>query len=345
MGLIFCCKIFIYLPALYIIWFNNSSNKATMNQTEITINPENLLTLHINGMRGRILSLPHKKKTKKSKSPEILMIYGHHSSLERMYSLATNFSKYGNVTMPDLPGFGGMDSFFVINKEPTIDDMADYLATFIKLYYKKQKLHICGMSYGFLVVTRMLQKYPNITKRTGVVISLVGFSHKSDFKFSDQTYNKLYYGSQIMKGSAMSFVAKNVFITKPVITLTYNMNAKKHTKMKDASDEERKRRINFEVYLWKCNDVKTYFYTSHSFLNVNLTKVKVNKDLHHVEVNGEQYFDNKVVEKNLNKIYNKIIVYTATLPNHAPTVISDEKEAGKILPAKLKKVLKNLPIS
>src|ERR1039458_3592274 len=75
-----------------------------------------IVPLNINGMDGRMLRLP----APKGKPAELLFVYGHHSSLERWWGLAQVMNRYGAVTMPDLPGFGGMDSFYKIGKKPSI---------------------------------------------------------------------------------------------------------------------------------------------------------------------------------------------------------------------------------
>lgn len=311
-----------------------------MKQTEIVIPAEYVSSLHINGMRGRVLRVPAKNKPKLS--TDILLVYGHHSSLERMYSLASYISTFGTVTMPDLPGFGGMDSFYVINKQPSLDNMADYLATFIKLTYKKKPITICGMSYGFLVVTRMLQKYPSMTKQVNLLVSLVGFSHRDDFSFSSTKHKTLSTSSKILSTAPLAYIAKHVILTRPIITLTYTLSARQHVKMKDASKEELARRIRFEVYLWKCNDARTYFATSHDFLTVDITHDTIALPLEHVAVKQDQYFNKKVVINHLKKIFDSVRVYTADLPNHAPTVISDEKEASNLLPSALKRRLRTI---
>lgn len=313
-----------------------------MTQTEIIIPAEYLTSLHINGMRGRVLNIPHKKPFKIKKSPEILLVYGHHSSLERIYSLALNLSTYGNVTVPDLPGFGGMDSFYNIGKEPSFDNMSSYMATFIKLYYKKKTINVFGMSYGFLVLTKTLQRFPSVTKQVGKVISIVGFSHRDDFVLSNKFYNSLLYGSKLAKTAPVSLILRKAIFTKPIIKAAYGLNADGHVKLKDADRQERARRINFEVFLWQCNDARTYFATTDLFLTVDLTNRRIDRDLYHVGVKTDQYFSADNVEKNLAKIYNSVKSYYAKLPNHAPTVISDEKEAGKIIPPALKKELRKL---
>ena len=306
-----------------------------MKQTEIIIPEKLIVPMNINGIKGRVLTLPATGSVKQN----ILLIYGHHSSIERMYSLARSLTEYGTITMPDIPGFGGMDSFYSIGETPSIDRMADYLATFIKLQYKKRSFVVCGMSYGSLIVTRMMQKYPDIAKQVSMNISLVGFSNKEDFSFSPRTYKILYNGSRLLSHPIPSFFAKHVVFSKPLITLTYRLTAKSHVKMKDATKEERNRRIRFEVYLWQCNDARTYFATSASFLNIDLTTIPIPTKVYHIHVTGDQYFRKETVVKNLAKIYTKVIIYTVNLPNHAPTVISDQEEAGKIIPTKLKKLL------
>ena len=308
-----------------------------MQQAEINIPDDYISGLNINGMHGRVLQMPARQRA--YRNTDVLMIYGHHSSIERMYSLATHFTRYGNVTMPDIPGFGGMDSFYTIGQEPSLDAMADYVATFIKLHYKNKKFLLCGMSYGFLIATKMLQKYPEITKQVTLLLSVVGFSSKEDFSFKPRTYKLLTVSSLIGSWAPIAFITKHIILTKPVITATYTILSKSHAKMKDADINERKRRIQFEVYLWKCNDARTYFYTSLSFLTCDLTNKKVSIPLLHVTVKNDQYFNTDEVVKNFNSIYPKVTMHTAKLPNHAPTVISTEQEAAKIIPNKLKKYL------
>src|SRR5687767_12840820 len=106
-----------------------------------------VVPLEINGLNGRMLKIPPPDGRKR----EILLIYGHHASLERLQGLVELLNDYAGVTMADLPGFGGMDSFYNIGKKPTLDNMADYLAAVIKLRYRNRRFTIVGVSFGFLV--------------------------------------------------------------------------------------------------------------------------------------------------------------------------------------------------
>jgi pimeloyl-ACP methyl ester carboxylesterase len=152
-----------------------------MKQTKEPAAADFIVPLNMNGLQGRMLRLPAAKSDNKR---ELLIVYGHHAKLERWWGLIQNFNEFGNVTMPDLPGFGGMDSFYKIGQKPSIDNLADYLASFIKLRYKRRRLTIVGISFGFVIATRMLQRYPELAKRVDMVISCVGFAHHDDFTFS-----------------------------------------------------------------------------------------------------------------------------------------------------------------
>ena len=143
-----------------------------------------IMPLEMNGLVGRMLHIPSETKN----NTEILFIYGQHSSLERWWGLIQFLNHYGPVTVPDLPGFGGMESFYKIKSKPTIDNYADYLAAFMKMRYTHKKVAIVGLSFGFVIVTRMLQRYPELTKHIRLLVSLVGFTHADDFRFTKRRY-------------------------------------------------------------------------------------------------------------------------------------------------------------
>jgi pimeloyl-ACP methyl ester carboxylesterase len=312
-----------------------------MKKSETKIPADYIMPIAINGLHGRVLRLPAKQK--KNTNRQILMLYGHHASLERMFGIIENLADYGTVTMPDLPGFGGMDSFYTLGTKPTLDNLADYLATFIKLNYKKSKITIGAMSFGFVIVTKMLQKYPDIASQVDILISLVGFSSKDDFKFKKKNYYLLRYSSWFLSGWLTSNLVKYLILQGPVISTTYKLVANKHAKMKDADIQERDKRIKFEIVLWKINDPRTYFYTSHVFLNLDQTHTKVDLPVLHISVDADQYFNNRNVKKHLNKIYRSVTVFKAKMANHAPTVISNAKEAEAFIPKELRKVLSKKP--
>lgn len=288
----------------------------------------------MNGLSGRLLRLPPKRNNK-----EILMVYGHHSSIERWWGLAQDLNKYGAITMPDLPGFGGMQTFYKIGDKPTLDNMADYLAAFMKLFYKRRRVTIVGMSFGFLVVTRMLQKHPSLTARVDMVISLVGFAHYQDFRFTRSNYLLMRYGASFFSNRLPAAFGQYVCLRGPLIRAAYGFVADRHSKLKDADKQERKQRIKFEIGLWQCNDLRTYMDTTVTMLCVDLCNKQVPLPVYHVTVAEDRYFDHSVVEQHLGVVYNQVYVFPTKMKAHAPTVIADVKGSSQFMPAKLRRIL------
>lgn len=295
--------------------------------------------LNMNGLNGRMLRLPAKKKNQR----EMLLLYGSHSSIERMQAFAQELNRYGDITLPDWPGFGDMDSLYKIGAKPDLDTMADYLASFVRLRYKKRRFTILAMSYGFVVATRMLQKHPHLSKQVDFIVSIVGFARSDDFIVPRRNFYIMKYGSWIMKHRIPAMLS-HLVIRPSTIRMTYNAMANSHSKMKGADDAERKLRIDFEVNLWKVNDLRTYFYTANTMFNLDLCDKQVQDvPVYHVAVNNDQYFDNHLVEQHLSVIYPKVTVVKAHLPAHMPTVVASPKEVAPFFPRELRKVLAAAP--
>lgn len=298
-----------------------------------------IVKLNINGLNGRMLYAPAKNKRKR----EILIIYGHHSSIERMLGFAEELNKYGSVTLPDLPGFGGMESFYKINEKPTLDNLADYLVAFIKLRFKRKRITIFGMSLGFLIVTRMLQRYPEIAKKVDILISVVGFAHRDDFILPRRVKWPLRIWASVFSNKYPAMFLKTFGLRKSVIRLCYLSMAKYNSKLKDADPEERERRIAFEVILWQSNDIRTYMDTTITMLTANNCELQLNLPVHHIIVGSDRYFDNHRVEQHLAIIYSKVHLVESKQPNHAPTVVATAKEASVFIPQEIRKLLLKKP--
>lgn len=299
-----------------------------------------ILPLNINGLQGRMLRMPPPKGKKR----EIMYVYGHHASLERNFGVAQYLNRYGGVTVPDLPGFGGMDPFYKIGKKPSLDNMADYLASFIKLRYRKQKFTLTGLSLGFAVITRMLQKYPEITKQVEVLVSFAGFAHKSDFKYKKRTYYTFRFLTWWLSRRLPAAFIKYVLFRKVVIKFAYAVLEPifvkgANTKIRNASDEEKTARIDFEVYLWQCNDARTYMDIGHSMFTLDLTGTHVDTSVYHVAIKGDRYFNNLSVEEHMTNIFKDFILIKANLPAHSPSIIATAKDAAPFVPPPLRRIL------
>lgn len=295
--------------------------------------------LNINGMHGRMLRAP----STSAKKREILMIYGHHSSIERMIGFVEDLRRYGSVTLPDLPGFGGMDSFYKIGTKPTLDNLADYLAAFIKLRYKRKRLTIMGMSFGFLIVTKMLQKYPDIVKKVDLVISVVGFAHYEDFIIPNKIKIPLQTAASVLSIKSTSWFMKTFVVRSPVIKASYALGANKNSKLKDYDEKERKKLVDFEIILWKENDLRTYCDTSITMFKANVCDAQVALPVYHVAAEVDRYFDNHRVEQHLGIIYEAVYVIPISSKVHAPTVVASAKEASQFIPPRLRRILSKQP--
>jgi pimeloyl-ACP methyl ester carboxylesterase len=295
--------------------------------------------LAMNGLNGRMLRIPAKGK----KTREILIIYGQHASIERMYSLGEELSRYGRVTLPDLPGFGGMEALYKIGEKPDLDTMADYLAAFVKLMYNRKRVSIIGISYGFTVATRMLQRYPELTRKTDLVVSLVGFAHHEDFKFTPRTMRIGRIVTNIFSRRFPAWIAQNIFLRGSFIRATYWLVADKHAKFKDADNAERKRRVDFEIILWKINDIRTYMHTIGGMLQIDLCDKQVKLPVYHVHVDGDQYFDNYRVEQHMSVIFTDFKQFEAKLGAHMPTIVATREEIAPLIPKELRRLLAKHP--
>ena len=296
-----------------------------------------IVPLNINGLDGRMLHLPAPKDNNK----EILFVYGHHSSLERWWGLMQVLNHYAAVTMPDLPGFGGMDSFYKIGKKPTIDNLADYLAAFIKLRYKRKKVILAGMSFGFVVATRMLQRYPELTKKVTMLVSIVGFAHHDDFTFSKPRYLFYLNGTRLMVHRPFStffrYVGLNSHVLRTVYARTHNAKDK-FANAKTKEDFEALMKV--EIGLWQDNDVRTYMLTTTEFLQLDNCQQQIDLPVWHVTAQVDRYFDHRIVEQHLNIIFNDVKLLQTKLDNHAPSVLSTEKMAAPLVPLGLRRALK-----
>ena len=289
--------------------------------------------LNMNGLQGRMLQMP----APKDRNREILMIYGHHSSLERWFGLVQVFNRYGAITMPDLPGFGGMDSFYKLGQKPTLDNLADYLAAFIKLKYKRRRITIVGMSFGFIVATRMLQRFPDLAKRVDLLVSLVGFSHKDDFLPRPFTYWSCRAVSAVFSKPIASHFFRAVCLHPLILRWVYTKLD--HAKFRGLTPEQDEQMLSVEIRLWRDNEVRTHMHTFSTMLRLDNCAKRVNLPVWHVGTKNDHFLNNAHVEQHLRVIFTDFEGILVDFGKHAPTVIADAKEAGPFVPLKLRKRL------
>lgn len=295
-----------------------------------------IVPLNMNGLEGRMLRLPAKRKNQ----PEILFIYGQHSTLERWWGLALELNKLGAVTMPDLPGLGGMTPLYKIGQTPNIDNMADYLAAFIKLKFGKKKVTVVAMSFGFVLITRMLQKYPELTKKVDVLVSIVGFTHYNDFKFTGRRVTLYRAASVILSRKWLSLIFRYTALQPFVLRAVYHRTNNAKEKFRHMGDEQFKQTMDAEIHLWRVNDIRTQFKHYLEMFSLDNTKTHINLPVFHVAAKSDRYFNNVMVEEHMRRVFTDFEFFYSDAPNHAPTIIATAKEAASFLPPGLRNKFK-----
>jgi pimeloyl-ACP methyl ester carboxylesterase len=294
-----------------------------------------IVPLNINGLEGRMLRLP----AKKSGAREILFVYGQHSSLERWWGLALEMNKYGAVTMPDIPGFGGMTSLYKIGQSANLDNLADYLAAFVKLKFHRKKVTIMGMSLGFAVATRMLQRYPELAKKVDMVVSIVGLGHRDDFIFSKKRQFFYRCATAFFSRRLPAAFFQGVFLQPFYLRRVYKHSRFAKEKLAELSGDEFKRTMDMEIVLWRINDLRTQMKTNHEMFKLDNTKKRIDLPVWHVASKKDRYFNHVRVEEHLRRIYNDFHIAYTKDPNHAPTIIADAKAAAPFIPTELRREL------
>ena len=298
-----------------------------------------IVPLDMNGLSGRMLQMP----APKGKTTEILFVYGQHSSLERWWGLLKYANRFGAVTAPDLPGFGGMESFYKIGQRPTVDNFADYLAAFIKMRYKRKKVVIMGMSLGFVIAARMLQRYPELRKSVALLVSLAGMTHRDDFRFPKARY--WFYRSIgfVFARWPAAFFFRHVFLNAWVLRMTYAHTYQARSKFAAAKNRtEHDMFMDVEVDLWHRNDVRTHAVTLSELLTLDNCRVRLDVPVWHVTVDGDQYLDHRRVAQHMQVAFSNVRFASSHVKHHAPSIIADEKAAAPLIPAKLRRALSSL---
>lgn len=294
-----------------------------------------IVPLNINGLDGRMLHVP----APRYKDREILLIYGHHAMLERWWTLVQNLNEYGAVTMPDLPGFGGMDSFARIGVKTNIDSYADYLAAFIKLRYRRKRVSIMAISYGFVIVTRMLQKYPELTGKVDLLVSQVGFMHKDDFLYPRPRRDFYRWATRVFATRPYAFFIRYALLNKYVLKTLYAKMPNSKRRMIEVTTEEFEATMDVEVKIWQANDVRTHWLTSSQFFTTDNCQKKIDLPVIHVISKEEQYFDNEIVKQHMLVVFKRYRRFTMNSKAHTPNILADKKATGVMLPPGLRRVL------
>lgn len=277
--------------------------------------------------------------TNPKRQRNIMLVYGHHAMLERWWGLVENLNDYGSVTMPDLPGFGGMDSFYKIGRKPTVDQYADYLAAFVKLRFKRKRMTIVAISFGFVIATRMLQKYPELTKKVNLLVSEVGFVHKDDFVYSERTTAAFRYLTRLFGTRPSAVFIRYFCFNKPVLRLLYTKAPNSKRRMIEVTPDQFEESIDVEVKMWQANDVRTHWVTTSEFFKLDNCVKKIDLPVVHIVSKEDHYFDNETVKQHMLVVFSGYKQYIMLSKAHTPSVIADKQGMSVMVPTGLKRVL------
>jgi len=309
-----------------------------MNKTHTAPQADFFIPLYMNGLQGRMLVVPSRNK---KTSQQILIVYGQNSNLEYWQGLAYDLSTYGTVTIPDLPGFGGMESFYSVKEKPSIDSLADYLASLIKLRYKRKRIVLAGLSSGFTLITRMLQKYPELVNKVDLLFCVAGYAHHDDFKIKN--FKKYVYkiGSSILGINSIAVLYKTFYVGTPLATIAL---LKKHGQTLESagySNDQIKEIMKLEKNRRMLSDPRTAAKIQGELLKLDNCQQRISLAVWHVTGVSDELLDNRNVEQHLRiifKNYSSIKIKSA-ISTHNMT-IDQPNSFNKVIPGKVRDLLR-----
>lgn len=289
--------------------------------------------VNINGLDGRFLYLKSKLRTVKS---NILIVYDINSNIEKWWGLAIALTKYSNVSIVDLPGFGGMDSLFKIGWEPTIDSLADYLASFIKLRYRNKRFSIIAIGAGFSIATRTLQNNKAIEHKVNNFIAINGYAHHDDLNVSKKTKIAKRFFYRVLATRIISFFIKNFYFNRKI--LDYRINDKVVKKIRSHHTNQFIKQ--FMVDLLYENDFRTRIFLRKELLGLNNCDIQLSVPFYQISTGFKQY--NLIanhVEQHLKIIFKDYHYLAVRELRKIPYIMNDPKVAIRLIHPKLRRIL------
>jgi hypothetical protein len=197
-----------------------------------------------------------------------------------------------------------------------------------------------AVSFSFSVVTRMLQRSPEIVEKIDLLVSISGIVDQRDFKWSRRNIFFSRTVCRLLMRRLPAAIVSRLVLRGPIIRSIYRIAERKHPKLRDADSSERAERINFEIKLWKINDFRTWMETCLIMLRLNLGHSHVALPVYHVSVDDDHYFDNLRVEQHMRAIYKDFHLIKTKLPAHVPTILATPKDVEPFVPPKIRQLLR-----
>ncbi|MCW1908532.1 MAG: alpha/beta hydrolase [Candidatus Saccharibacteria bacterium] len=290
------------------------------------------------GLQGRYGMWSSKNSSDKR---VFVIVYGQHASLERLEPLVTIFRTYGDVYVVDNPGFGGMDPAYSIGKYPDLHFQAGHVHNFIDNYLPKDKqLTIIGISYGFQIVTQLLEDFPDLQTRTEDVVNMVGCLSYRDLDMPLSYKIPLIY---LLAFPGRTWLGSNIFklvARRRVIIAVYMLTKPIQVKLRGVSRQQAIAYASEQASLWIDNDPRTHGAAAWDFVARNdVSQLKLDVDAIHLSVPGDHIINSQRVKKGMEAVFNKVSSFDIALDNHAPLDL-DADDIEAIIPEGLARILK-----
>lgn len=236
-------------------------------------------SLRVNRLVGRMLRVSSKTSRR-----EILLVYDLHMDLELVQQFAKKLSRYGSVTAPDLPGFGGMTSFYKTNQKPTIENYCAYLAAIIKLRYKNRRVSIVGLGVGGTFVVKTLQHYPDVCAKVNSVLLLGSLVEKSDRKMSrsKRLFSKIGYKVLLLR--PISLLGGTIIMRGPFLRIALGLANLQSGPVNNNAVAEQDR-------LWRGDDLRSHLSIQKELLQQVITPKRLDVPTFALAINTPKDFD------------------------------------------------------
>lgn len=300
--------------------------------------PRDFITpLVINNIRGRMLYIP--ASTDSARKREILLVYGLRTCLEQVFALANELSAYGNVSCPDLPGIGGMDSMYSVGMKPTLENMANYMASLMKLKYHHKKFTAIGLSHNFALLTKVLQNHPELAGKVERVVNIDGYIHTDDLTLSANRKKRRRFVLKLASNKLVSRVIQYIVFVSPIMRYLYVHQRSSSTHENKKSKEMLKHRAHFDAHLWRINDARTHLSILSELNDVDLCSSQINVDALYAYSPMTTIVSPTIIEQHMAVAYKSCATFRLKLGPYEEILPIPLTDASSLLPKSLRKKL------
>lgn len=107
--------------------------------------------------------------------------------------------------------------------------------------------------------------------------------------------------------------------------------------MIEVTPEEFDLSIDFELVLWRSNDVRTHWLTTSEFLKLNNLGTPIALPVVHIASRKDHYLNNVKVEEHMRQVFADYQQFIANTKAHVPSVLADKKAMSVMVPAGLRR--------